>query len=156
MNTYNSYSSTDKILERQRLEEEFEKNAILLLNQQKLSKIESFTGYFEFLSNNFLTPVYYDGILFPSITHAFQASRTTDEITKKAILNAESLAIVGKIARRIEDPEDWYLRRLKVMEQLVRDKIRRSRELQEKLKATSPRELIMTYEDECPGNLFWG
>lgn len=155
MNT-NLYSSNDKALDRQRLEEEFERNAILLLNQQKQSKIDSFKGYFEFLSNNFLTPVYYEGILFPSISHAFQACRTTDETTKRAILNAETLFIVGKIARRIEDPEDWNLKRLKIMEKLVRDKFRRSKELLEKLKATYPRELIMTYEEESSVNLFWG
>jgi ribA/ribD-fused uncharacterized protein len=156
MNGSNLYQSYDKAMDRQRLEEEFERNAILLLNQQKQSRIDSFKGYFEFLSNNFLSPVYNEGILFPSVSHAFQACRTTDETTKKAILNAESLLIVGKIARRIEDPEDWNLKRLVIMEKLIRDKFRRSKELLEKLKATNPRELIMTYEEESPANLFWG
>jgi predicted NAD-dependent protein-ADP-ribosyltransferase YbiA (DUF1768 family)/RNA recognition motif-containing protein len=156
MNGSNLYQSYDKAMDRQRLEEEFERNAIMLLNHQKQSRIDSFKGYFEFLSNNFLTPVYNEGILFPSISHAFQANRTTDETTKKAILNAESLLIVGKIARRIEDPEDWSLKRLIIMEKLIRDKFRRSKELLEKLKATSPRELIMTYEEESSANLFWG
>ena len=53
----------------QKLEEEFEKNASMMIHTQKLLRIESFTGYFEFLHNNFLTPVYYDGCLYPSVTH---------------------------------------------------------------------------------------
>lgn len=146
----------DKNIERQKLEEEFEKNAISILNNQKLLKIESFSGYFEFLSNNYFSPVYNEGILYPSVSHAFQASRSSDELTKKAILNAENLFVVGKIAKRIEDPEDWHLKRLKIMEKLLRDKFRRSKELIEKLKATFPKELVMSYEEETSGNLFWG
>jgi predicted NAD-dependent protein-ADP-ribosyltransferase YbiA (DUF1768 family)/pSer/pThr/pTyr-binding forkhead associated (FHA) protein len=150
------FTMNEKLAERQKLEEEFEKNANRLLQHQKLQKIDSFTGYFEFLGNNFNTPVYYQGILYSSVTHAFHAARSSDENTRKAILNAESLAIVSKIAKRIEDPVGWSGRRVKVMEQLIRDKFRRSKELQEKLKATQNREIVMTYEDESAGNVFWG
>jgi ribA/ribD-fused uncharacterized protein len=151
-----SYAMNEKIVERKQLEEEFEKNATRLLQHQKLQKIDSFTGYFEFLSNNFYTPIYYEGILYPSVTHAFHASRSSDENTRKAILNAESLVAVSKIAKRIEDPADWPNRRVRIMEQLVRDKFRRSKELLEKLKATQNREIVMTYDEETAGNIFWG
>jgi ribA/ribD-fused uncharacterized protein len=146
----------DKMAERQKMEEEFEQSAKIQIQKNKILQITSFTDYFEFLDNKFLTPVYYEGTLYPSVTHAFHAARSTDENTKKAILNADSFKTVGNIARRINDPEKWELRRLKVMEMLVRDKFRRSKELQEKLKATTGRELIMTYNEESSGNLFWG
>ena len=146
----------EKYLERQKLEQEIEKNANILIQHQKLLKITSFTGYFEFLHNNFMTPVYYEGSLYPSVTHAYHAARSTDETTRRAIINADSFHTVATIASRIQDPEDWPTRRLDIMERLVRDKFRRSKELQEKLKATEKRELIMTYEDEKKGNFYWG
>ena len=147
---------TERMIERQKLEEEFDKNATILIQQKKLLRIDQFTGYFEFLHNNYLTPVYYEEMLYPSVTHAYHAARSSDDTTRKAIVNAESFHVVAKIARRIEDPPNWSMKRLKIMEQLVRDKFRRSKELQEKLKATERRELIMSYEEETPGNLFWG
>jgi ribA/ribD-fused uncharacterized protein len=148
--------SYEKYVERQKLEEKLEKNATILIMQKKFQKVDSFTGYFEFLHNNFLSPIYYEGSLYPSVTHAYHAARSRDEQTKNAILNADSFQTVAKIARRIEDPEGWSLTRTSIMERLVRDKFRRSRELQEKLKATEKRELLMTYDEETPGNFFWG
>lgn len=146
----------DKLAERQKMEEQFDKNASILIQQKKLQRIDSFTAYFEFLHNNFLSPVYFEGSLYPSVTHAYHAARSSDENTRKAILNADSFHTVAKIARRIEDPQNWQMERIKIMERLVRDKFRRSKELQEKLKATENRDLIMSYEDETSGNLFWG
>jgi len=147
---------TDKMIERQRMEQEIEKNAKILFQKQKVSKIDSFTDYYEFLHNNFYTPVYYECMLFPSVTHAYQAARSNDERTRKAILNAENLKTVLNIARRIEDSDNWNIRRLKIMEHLIRDKFRRSKELQEKLKATGSREIVMTYDEETVANTFWG
>ena len=148
--------ANEKFIERQKMEAEIENDAKILFQHQKQSKIEAFTGYFEFLHNNYLTPVLFDGMLFPSATHAFQAARSSDERTRKAILNAESLLVVLKIAKRIEEPENWKMKRLKVMEQIVRDKFRRSKELQEKLKATGNRDLLMTYQEDNDVNHYWG
>ena len=94
--------ANEKFIERQKMEAEIENDAKILFQHQKHSKIESFTGYFEFLHNNYLSPVLYDGMLFPSATHAFQSARSSDERTRKAILNAESLLVVLKIAKRID------------------------------------------------------
>lgn len=146
----------NKLDETQKMEEEFKTNANILITKQKLSKIASFTGYFDFMHNNFQTPVYYEGILYPSVTHAYHAARSSDETTRRAILNAETFQILGGIAIRIIDSSDWQERKLKVMEQLVRDKFRRSKELQEKLKSTDLRDLIMTYEEDNSKNTFWG
>ena len=148
--------ANEKFVERQRMEAEIEKDAKILFQHQKHSKIDSFTNYFEFLHNNYLSPVLYDGMLFPSATHAFQAARSSDDRTRKAILNAENLLVVLKIAKRIDEPENWKLKRLKIMEQIVRDKFRRSRELQEKLKATANRDIIMTYQEDNDVNQYWG
>lgn len=150
------YNTITKLDENQKMETAFKHDANLLIAQQKLSRIDSFTGYFDFMHNNFQTPVYYDGILYPSVTHAYHAARTCDEVTRRAILNAETFQILGNIAIRIEDPSGWQERKVKVMEQLIRDKFRRSKELQDKLRMTENRELVMTYQEEKRNNLYWG
>lgn len=38
--------------------------------------IDDFNGYYEFLNNDYLTWVEYEGILFPNVTTAFQAARS--------------------------------------------------------------------------------
>ena len=43
-----------------------------------------------------------------------------------------------------------------VMEQLLRDKFRRHRDLRDRLKATGSREIWNSYEEETPSNVFWG
>lgn len=56
----------------------------------------------------------------------------------------------------MDDPEDWNSKRLNYMEQLLRDKFRRNKDLRERLKVTGSRELWNSYEEESPSNLFWG
>lgn len=150
------FQTITKLEENQKIETEFKQDANLLIAKQKLSRIDSFTGYFDFMHNNFQTPVYYEGILYPSVTHAYHAARSTDERTRRAILNSETFQILGNIAIRIEDPPDWQEKKVKIMEQLLRDKFRRSKELQEKLRTTEHRELVMTYQEEKKNNLYWG
>ena len=150
------FQTITKLEENQKIETEFKQDANLLIAKQKLSRIDSFTGYFDFMHNNFQTPVYYEGILYPSVTHAYHAARSTDERTRRAILNSETFQILGNIAIRIEDPPDWQEKKVKIMEQLLRDKFRRSKELQEKLRTTEHRELVMTYQEKKKNNLYWG
>jgi predicted NAD-dependent protein-ADP-ribosyltransferase YbiA (DUF1768 family) len=40
------------------------------------------------------------------------------------------------VARTIEEPEGWTHKKVKVMEKIMRDKFRRSRDLRERLAAT--------------------
>ena len=150
------FQTISKLDESKKIENEYKRDANIILNQQKLSKIDSFTDYFDFLHNNFQTPVYFSGILYPSVSHAYHAARSNDERTRRAILNAETFQSLGNIALRINDPIDWQEKKVKIMEQLVRDKFRRSKELQERLKLTEGRDLVMTYNDNNSKNIFWG
>lgn len=40
------------------------------------------------------------------------------------------------VARTIEEPEGWNHRKMKIMEKIMRDKFRRSRDLRDRLAAT--------------------
>ena len=47
-----------------------------------------------------------------------------------------------QIASYVQEPADWGLKKLALMEKLTRDKFRRDRDLREKLKATNMRSLV--------------
>lgn len=41
--------------------------------------IERFDGMYKFLSNFYMTPIEYEGLVYPSSEHAFQAAKTLSE-----------------------------------------------------------------------------
>ena len=94
--------------------------------------------------------------MFKTVSHAYQAARSPHTHIREKIVLADTIVELYEIASTIEDPEDWHKVRVKVMETLVRDKFRRHKDLREKLRATIDRELINTYADPTPSNLFWG
>ena len=134
----------------------FEDQAKFLIEKQKLERIDNFNGYFDFLNNDYPCDIYFEGLIFKSVSHAYQAARSKLQHIREKIALADSIIEMYDIAAKIEDPLDWLKMRIKVMEKLVRDKFRRHRDLRDKLKATSNRELINTYADATNSNIFWG
>jgi predicted NAD-dependent protein-ADP-ribosyltransferase YbiA (DUF1768 family)/pSer/pThr/pTyr-binding forkhead associated (FHA) protein len=134
----------------------FEDQASIILAKQKLDKIESFNGSFEFLNMDYPVKVYFEGKYYKTIFHAFQAARTPLNHLREKIVYADNFQEVFSIASTFQDPADWGKQRLRVMEQLNRDKFRRYPDLRNKLKDTGKKELINTYSESTPSNLFWG
>lgn len=134
----------------------FEDQASMILAKQKLEKIDNFNGQFDFLNMDYPVKVYFEGKYYRTIFHAFQAARTPLNHLREKIVYADSFQEVFSIASTFQDPPDWAKQRLRVMEQLNRDKFRRYSDLREKLKATGKKELINTYMESTPSNLFWG
>lgn len=60
------------------------------------------------------------------------------------------------VARTIEEPEGWSNKKFKIMEKIIRDKFRRSRDLRERLASTQNREIINHLSEPSEENLFWG
>ena len=61
------------------------------------------------------------------------------------------------VAKVIDGPPDWALKRYKVMEKIQWDKFLRNRGLREKLiSTTTERELVNLVNIESEENLFWG
>lgn len=122
-----------------------------------IEKIVSFTREYSFLSNDHTCLVHYDGLLFSSVTHAFQAARSADQEIKERISKIEDIESMYKIAETIEDPPRWVKDRKKIMEVLIRDKFRRNPVLRQRLQETNNKLLINSYVSaENPNNLFWG
>lgn len=134
----------------------FQDQAHFLMAKRKIETIDNFNGVFDFLNNEYPCAVYYEGRLYPSVFHAFQAARSDLDHQRAKIALAESLQELYELATEIEDPHDWANKRLTVMEKCLRDKFRRHRELRERLRKTGNRELINTYADRSSSNLFWG
>lgn len=88
------------------------------------------------MNNDYPSEVYYKGMLYPSVSHAFQAARTELPHIRKKISMADSLEELYELASKIENPADWESNRLKAMEAIVRDKFIRHRMLKDKLKST--------------------
>ena len=141
---------------RSEIDQYFEDQASFLLQKQKLDRIDNFNGYFDFLNNEYPCQVYFDGLLFKSVSYAYQASRSTARHLREKISLADTPQELFEIASKIEDPENWASNRLRMMEAIVRDKFRRNKDLRERLKATGTRELVNTYSDATVSNIFWG
>lgn len=120
-------------------------------------QIAEFTGKYEFLSNEFMSQVSFENELYPSVAHAFQAARTSDTDLRASIAKCADFPSLYALCEAIDNPPDWNKQRVLVMERLIRDKFRRSRELQRRLVDTGQKQLINTYADgSVASNLFWG
>ncbi|CAM6001872.1 unnamed protein product, partial [Sphagnum balticum] len=118
--------------------------------------IDNFNGYFEFLNNDFPAWVHFEDVLYPSVTTAYQASRTEDKQIRQSINEAETYEQLAAIAAKIKNPADWGSRRYKIMESLVRDKFKRNKTIRDKLVETGTRHLINKYPKGGDNETYWG
>ena len=114
--------------------------------------ITSFTGEYRWLSNFFPCTIYYDGMEFRSVEHAYQAAKTQDYIYRTHILNAVSAADAKKYGSSIPLRADWESIKLDVMFMLLSQKFNQS-PFAERLTATGNQELV---EGNYWGDKFWG
>lgn len=109
--------------------------------------IEQFRGEFRFLSNFWPAIVFYEGAPYPSVEHAYQASKTQDLELRKSLRGTP-----GQVKRLMSQ----YPRRQDarvIMLGLVQDKFNRHAELAQKLIATRPHTLV---ERNYWHDNFWG
>jgi len=115
------------------------------------SKITSFTGKYEFLSNFAPHSVDYEGLTYPTSEHAFQAAKTVDPVERERIRNLPSPGQAKRVGRQIKLRSDWDGMRIDVMRSILRAKF--SSGLQDKLLETGEAELV---EGNDWGDGFWG
>lgn len=113
--------------------------------------IDSFRNDYAFLSNFAYSPVEYDGVVYPTVEHAFQAAKTLDKNARLSFmgLTAEQAKQLG---RKIALRPDWEQVKLEIMEILIERKFA-DPFLQDKLVKTHPHELI---EGNNWNDTFWG
>jgi ribA/ribD-fused uncharacterized protein len=115
-------------------------------------KIEGFTGQYRFLSNFAPAQVWYDGLMYPSVEHAYQAAKTTVSSERLDIQACVKPGDAKKAGKEVTLRPDWEKVRLNIMAYLVRQKFANN-PLKQMLLDTKDYELI---ETNSWGDTFWG
>ena len=114
--------------------------------------INSFRGQYRFLSNFFPALIDYEGLVYPTVEHAYQACKSTDNSIRKVIQNALTSQEAKALGKQINIRTDWDEVKLKIMEELLRLKFS-NREISNLLLLTGNEELI---EGNWWGDTYWG
>lgn len=114
--------------------------------------IESFSGEYRFLSNFYPSQVEFEGLVFSTVEHAYQAAKTVNVDERLLVQKAETAAKAKQLGKVVALREDWDKVKLAVMEDLLRKKFR-IQELRDKLLNTGDAELI---EGNVWNDRYWG
>lgn len=87
-----------------------------------MKPIRSFRGKAAFLSNFHPCNVRFGGHEYPTVEHAYQAAKTTDEEWRARIAAAETPGEAKKLGRKAPPRQDWLTAKVDVMRQLVAQK----------------------------------
>lgn len=117
-----------------------------------ITEVREFRGEYAFLSNFFPSPVMYEGRLWLTSEHAYQAAKTIipDEIEQ--IFNATTPGKAKRLGQSITICDDWNDIRIDVMSEILEAKFSIP-ELEEKLLSTGNIKLL---EGNAWGDKFWG
>lgn len=118
-----------------------------------MSKIESFSGKYRFLSNFYPCTVELDGEKYSSVEHAYQAAKTLDIKDRQIIRDTPQPNIVKKLGRYVTVRNNWEEIKLEIMSVLVWQKFSTNEELRTKLLETQDYELI---EGNWWNDTYWG
>jgi len=114
--------------------------------------IGPFVNKYRFLSNFFPCQVRLDGVMYPSVEHAYQAAKTLDVQRRVAILGCSTPGQAKRMGRTIGFRPDWLHVRLAVMKDLLTQKFS-SGLLRDALVGTGEEELV---EVNTWHDTFWG
>ena len=114
--------------------------------------IDSFVGEYRYLSNFWMAPVTYDGDVYASTEHAYQAAKTFNK-ADRARIRKMSCADAKRYGRQVQLIEGWENKKIGIMEELVLQKFTVHTDLREKLLATDDAEII---EGNTWGDREWG
>lgn len=117
--------------------------------------IKSFTGKHRFLSNFYPSAMRIDGIVYPTVEHAFQAHKAADPVERVRISLAPTPGEAKRMGRRARLRDDWEGVKVAVMRGCLFWKfcVTLHPILCEKLLATEDEELV---EGNTWGDTFWG
>ena len=103
--------------------------------------IDNFKGKYYFLSNFYIAPVIYEGLLYKNNEAAFQSAKVKDLEKRKQFCELDPSKAKRK-GRNVLLRNDWENIKDEVMYQCVKDKFNRNEDLKQKLIDTENEELI--------------
>jgi len=107
-----------------------------------MKPITEFRGPYRWLSNFDWREVEFEGLMYPSSEHAFQAAKTLDLELRKAIRDQPTYLKAKRAGRKLKLRADWEDVKVQVMETILRDKFTRHLDLRSKLLDTGDAELV--------------
>lgn len=116
-----------------------------------MGTIASFSGHFSFLSNFFISPLEYQGLIFVASENAFQAAKTMDQEVRKQFCNMRP-GEAKRAGRALVLRPNWDTIRDGIMLDIVRSKFQNPT-LAAMLYDTGTDYLI---EDNTWGDTYWG
>lgn len=114
--------------------------------------IDSFSGEYEWLSNFYPCQVEFDGEVYPTVEHAYQAAKTLNPIERKMIGGAKTPGQAKKLAKKCSRRDHWEVMKIPVMRGLLEQKFNQLF-FRKKLTETGGAILI---EGNYWGDVFWG
>ncbi len=115
--------------------------------------IKEFQGAYRFLSNFTKVPIVFEGILYPSVEHAYVAAKSTDVNMRELIAKIEKPGEVKRFGRKLALRADWEVVKLGIMEDLVRQKFTNNETLKKLLLNTGSQDIE---EGNYWNDTFWG
>lgn len=115
--------------------------------------IDHFEGPYRFLSNFHPCGVRLDGIVYPSVEHAYQAAKTNDATERERIRRAPRAGDAKAFGNKLVKVDDWEVRRQATMRMLLRQKFAYGSKLASQLLDTGVDELV---EGNWWNDTFWG
>jgi N-glycosidase YbiA len=107
-----------------------------------MTTIDRYTSAHDFLSNFHPSPIEVDGVVYPTVEHAFQAAKTFDRAEKQSVADGATPGAAKRLGRKVRLRPDWEQVKIGIMEELVRLKFTTGPDLLAKLLATGNAELI--------------
>jgi len=116
--------------------------------------IYKFQGEHRFLSNFYLIPdgIEYEGILYPTVEHGFQAAKSDNVDVRRAIAQESTPSLAKSAGQKVSLRDDWNKLRIPIMGELLCIKFNKE-PFRLMSMNTYPDELI---EGNNWGDRFWG
>lgn len=115
--------------------------------------IIAFRGAYSFLGNFYPSVVLFDGELYPTVEHAFQAAKTYDDFERHVIRLVGPPAQAKRRGRQVSLVPGWNFKRDGVMYDLVATKFSVHHDLRDRLLNTGNAHL---QEGNTWGDRYWG
>jgi ribA/ribD-fused uncharacterized protein len=115
-------------------------------------EIGPFRGEYRFLSNFAPCEILYEGIIYPTVEHAYVASKTKNRKIRAIVAGIPTAGAAKRFGRGIELRKDWFRVKKVIMVSLLRLKFQQP-EFKAKLLATGDARLV---EINYWGDQYWG
>lgn len=122
-----------------------------MTDKKVIDRFTKESGY-DFLSNFYKSTIQFEGKLYSTVEHAYQASKSLDESVRDIIRRASTPGEAKKLGQGVQVRSDWHDVRIDIMRKLIREKFENPF-LRPLLLSTEDAELILNnnWNDK-----FWG